>query len=120
MLKNTLRICMLSVLCLTMGAASQAFAFDWQKHKGETITFISANHPWANAVLKYADEFTQLTGIKLKIDSFQEQQARQRMRQGRGLARVAGAAVVAGGQLHLLDCCRVDCFKNSMIRSDKS
>ena len=46
--------------------------------------------------------------------------ARQRMRQGRGLARVAGAAVVAGGQLHLLDCCRVDCFKNSMIRSDKS
>ena len=79
MLKNTLRTCMLSVLCLTMGAASQAFAFDWQKHKGETITFISANHPWANAVLKYADEFTQLTGIKLKIDSFQEQQARQRM-----------------------------------------
>jgi multiple sugar transport system substrate-binding protein len=30
-------------------------------------------------VLRYADEFTKLTGITLKVDSFQEQQARQRM-----------------------------------------
>lgn len=60
-------------------AAAPAGAFDWKKHAGTTITFISANHPWANAVLKYQDEFTALTGIALKVDSFQEQQARQRM-----------------------------------------
>lgn len=60
-------------------AVSPASAFDWKKHNGTTITFISANHPWANAILKYKDEFTALTGINLKVDSFQEQQARQRM-----------------------------------------
>lgn len=64
--------------CLTLGALP-AEAFDWKKHNGATITFISANHPWANAVLRYQDEFTKLTGINLKVDSFQEQQARQRM-----------------------------------------
>ncbi len=77
--RSILQALVFCVLFLAIGSVSPAFAFDWQKHKGETITIISSNHPWANAALKYADEFTELTGIKLKIDSFQEQQARQRM-----------------------------------------
>lgn len=74
---------LLTAICLlSLFFAAQAWAagsFDWQKHKGETITFISSNHPWSNGVLKYVDEFTKKTGITVKVDSFQEQQARQRI-----------------------------------------
>lgn len=83
MTKKTPLILLASLVCaLTLfvaPAASPAAAFDWKKHNSTTITFISANHPWANALLRYKDEFTALTGINLKVDSFQEQQARQRM-----------------------------------------
>lgn len=58
---------------------AQAQAFDWKKHHGETISFLSSNHPWANGVLKYQEEFEKLTGIKVKVDTYQEQQMRQRM-----------------------------------------
>ncbi len=53
--------------------------FDWKKHQGETVTFLSSNHPWANAVLKHKGEFEALTGITLKFDTYQEQQMRQRL-----------------------------------------
>ncbi len=81
MLRKKSLFALACVLCLSLAtaAAASAAAFDWQKHKGKTITFITSNHPWSNAVLKYQDEFTTLTGIKLKVDTFQEQQARQRM-----------------------------------------
>lgn len=80
MLKKPLSLFLSLAGALTLCAGpALANDFDWKKHNGQTITFISANHPWANAVLKYKDEFTALTGITLKVDSFQEQQARQRM-----------------------------------------
>lgn len=58
---------------------AQAQDSDWKKNAGKTITFLSSNHPWANAVLKNKDEFEKLTGITLKVDSYQEQQMRQRL-----------------------------------------
>jgi multiple sugar transport system substrate-binding protein len=62
---------------LAQGAAAQEF--DWKKHQGKTVTFLANNNPVANALLKYKDEFEQLTGIKLKVDLYQEQQMRQRL-----------------------------------------
>lgn len=56
-----------------------AQGFDWQAHKGETIEFLANNNPVSTAILKFKDDFTKLTGIKLKIDSYQEQQMRQRL-----------------------------------------
>lgn len=81
MFKRKHLVALTCILGLSLASASSAAAaaFDWKKHKGTTITFISSNHPWANGVLKYKDEFTAKTGIKLKVDTFQEQQARQRM-----------------------------------------
>ncbi|KAB2703191.1 ABC transporter substrate-binding protein [Brucella lupini] len=68
------------VLSLLMaGTATSAFAFDWKAHEGETVSFLANNNPWSQAVLSYKDEFTALTGIKLKVDSYQEQQMRQRL-----------------------------------------
>ena len=62
----------------TIGAAS-AQNFDWKAHEGETITFLANNNPVATAILKHQDEFKALTGIDLKVDSYQEQQMRQRL-----------------------------------------
>ncbi len=63
----------------TVGAVSPALAFDWKAHDGETISFLANNNPWSQALLSYKDEFTELTGITLKVDSYQEQQMRQRL-----------------------------------------
>jgi multiple sugar transport system substrate-binding protein len=52
---------------------------DWKRFNGQTITFLSSNHPWAQAVLKRLDQFTELTGIKLRVDTFQEAQMRDRL-----------------------------------------
>jgi multiple sugar transport system substrate-binding protein len=71
-------IAVLAVAAL-LGHAALAQQFNWKKHQGETITFLSSNHPWANAVLRHKGEFEALTGITLKFDTYQEQQMRQRL-----------------------------------------
>ncbi|ATI41559.1 ABC transporter substrate-binding protein [Pacificitalea manganoxidans] len=60
-------------------ALAQDGAFDWRAHEGETVSFLANNNPWATTVLEYADEFEELTGIELAVDSYQEQQMRQRL-----------------------------------------
>lgn len=68
------------VLSATLASAAiPAHAFDWKAHEGETVSFLANNNPWSQAVLAYKDEFTALTGITLKVDSYQEQQMRQRL-----------------------------------------
>lgn len=59
------------------GAAAQAF--DWKKHQGKTVTFLANNNPVANAIIKYKADFETQTGMTLKVDSYQEQQMRQRL-----------------------------------------
>ncbi len=68
----------LLLACLTAGVA-HAQNFDWKAQKGETIAFLANNNPVATAILKYKDDFTKLTGIKLRVDTYQEQQMRQRL-----------------------------------------
>ncbi len=66
-------------IVIALSAQAHAAEFDWRKHEGETITLLKSNHPWPKAVLAYQDEFEKLTGIKLKLDTYQEQQMRQRL-----------------------------------------
>ena len=61
-----------------IGASAQA-AFDWKKHQGKTVTFLANNNPVANAIIKYKADFEKLTGMTLKVDTYQEQQMRQRL-----------------------------------------
>ena len=63
---------------LHSGASAQA-AFDWKKHQGKTVTFLANNNPVANAILKYKADFEKQTGMTLKVDTYQEQQMRQRL-----------------------------------------
>ena len=53
--------------------------FDWKKYDGQTITFLSSNHPWPNAVLPHLDEFKKLTGINVRVDTYNEVQMRTRL-----------------------------------------
>lgn len=53
--------------------------FNWKKHQGKTVTFLANNNPVANALLKHKGEFEAQTGMTLKVDSYQEQQMRQRL-----------------------------------------
>ncbi|MBU1441554.1 MAG: sugar ABC transporter substrate-binding protein [Gammaproteobacteria bacterium] len=59
--------------------AAWAQEFDWKKHQGTTITFLANNNPVANALLKHKADFEKQTGITLKVDTYQEQQMRQRL-----------------------------------------
>jgi multiple sugar transport system substrate-binding protein len=68
-----------AISVLLSGVATSALAFDWKAHEGETVSFLSNNNPWSQAVLSYKEEFTELTGITLKVDTYQEQQMRQRL-----------------------------------------
>ncbi len=70
---------MIALMVILTSAAAHAGEINWKKYQGETITFLSSNHPWANAVLKRQSEFTDLTGIKLRVDTFQEAQMRQKL-----------------------------------------
>jgi multiple sugar transport system substrate-binding protein len=72
-------VCVVFVASALMAQAASAQEFNWKKHQGKTVTFLANNNPVANALLKYKGEFEQLTGITLKVDSYQEQQMRQRL-----------------------------------------
>lgn len=67
------------VLACTTAASAYAADFNWKAHKGETVEFLANNNPIATAILKYKSDFEKLTGINLKVDTYQEQQMRQRL-----------------------------------------
>lgn len=46
--------------------------------QGKTIRFVAANHPWTEAIKKRLPEFEEKTGIKVKIDSYFEDQLTQK------------------------------------------
>jgi multiple sugar transport system substrate-binding protein len=68
-----------AILALAATAPIHAQAFDWQRYKGTTIHFLTENNPWSNDVVADLPAFEKLTGIKVEVDSFQEQQTRQRL-----------------------------------------
>ena len=55
-------------------SASEALAadFDWQKHKGKTVTLLLNKHPYADAMIADIETFKKLTGMDVKYDVFPE------------------------------------------------
>src|SRR5579875_2937097 len=71
---------LLALACaLAMPMVAHAADFDWQKYKGTTIDFLADNNPLGQAIANNKDAFEKLTGITLKVDTYQEQQMRQRL-----------------------------------------
>lgn len=76
---RTLAMSALAVLGLATSAQAAPGTFDWKKYDGQTITFLSSNHPWPNSVLPYLNEFKQLTGITVRVETFNENQMWERL-----------------------------------------
>src|SRR5579875_518216 len=71
---------LLALACaLAMPMVAHAADFDWQKYKGTTLSFLANNNPLGQAIANNKAEFEKLTGITLKVDTYQEQQMRQRL-----------------------------------------
>lgn len=47
--------------------------------EGKTVTLVTANHPWAEAIKPLLPEFQKATGIKVNVDSFFEDQLTQKL-----------------------------------------
>ncbi|SMF21869.1 carbohydrate ABC transporter substrate-binding protein, CUT1 family [Tistlia consotensis] len=55
-------------------ATTRALAadYDWQKHKGKTVTLLLNKHPYTDAMIADLDSFKKLTGMDVKYDVFPE------------------------------------------------
>lgn len=75
------RAALAAALLVGIAAAPTARAqeFDWKAHDGATITFLANTNPIGNLIADSAAEFTELTGITVTVDPYQEQQMRQRL-----------------------------------------
>lgn len=78
-MQTAYRLALSAAALASFAHAAPAQTFDWKKHQGKTVTFLANNNPVANALLKYKADFEAQTGITLKVDSYQEQQMRQRL-----------------------------------------
>jgi len=76
---TAVRALTLAALVAARVPQAQAADFDWTKYKGTTITFLANNNAVGNAVAKHKAEFEKLTGMTVKVDTYQEQQMRQRL-----------------------------------------
>lgn len=68
------------VMCLVPLTASAAGeGFNWRKHAGTTIRFMANVHPWTESIKPLIPEFEKLTGIKVILEAFAEEQFRQKL-----------------------------------------
>ncbi len=61
----------------TLPATAQGF--DWRRHDGQTVTLLLNNHPWSQAMREMTADFTAKTGIRARIEIFNEEQFRARL-----------------------------------------
>lgn len=53
--------------------------FDWRRHDGQTVNLMFNNHPWSQAMRDMVAEFTARTGIRTRMEIFNEEQFRARL-----------------------------------------
>ncbi len=66
----------LGLMAVATPAAAQ---FNWRSQDGQTITLMFNNHPWSQAMRDHVSEFTARTGIRTRIEIFNEEQFRARL-----------------------------------------
>ncbi|MEO8060587.1 MAG: sugar ABC transporter substrate-binding protein [Burkholderiales bacterium] len=78
-MRKTLATWITATALIASSAAAHAQSFDWKKYDGQTLNLLLNNHPWSQAMRELAPEFTAKTGIKLRLDVFNEEQFRARL-----------------------------------------
>jgi multiple sugar transport system substrate-binding protein len=66
-----------AALACSAPAASQGF--NWRAQDGQTVNLMFNNHPWSQAMRDMVAEFTAKTGIRARIEIFNEEQFRARL-----------------------------------------
>jgi multiple sugar transport system substrate-binding protein len=69
----------LTVIAASVAPAASAANFNWKKFQGKTVSLLADNNPILRELLTHKAEFEKLTGITLKVDTYEEQQMRQRL-----------------------------------------
>lgn len=64
---------------LSVPLAAGAAPFNWQQDKGQTIHVLADNNPVGKMIETNRAAFEKLTGIKVEVDMFTENQMRQRL-----------------------------------------
>ena len=77
---------------LTFGSATFAQEFDWRQFEGQDIRFLMNQHPFTDYLAPMVPEFEEMTGIDVTLETFPEDQFRQR----RLLEASSGAASLDG------------------------
>ena len=71
-------IVVLAALAAGFFTTSVAQEFDWRQFEGEEIRFMMNQHPFTDFLEPLVPEFEELTGIEVTLESFPEDQFRQR------------------------------------------
>jgi multiple sugar transport system substrate-binding protein len=74
------RVTLLACLVLLLGTLTITAAqdFDWRQFEGTQIRFLMNRHPFTNWLEPLVPEFEELTGIRVTLETFPEDQFRQR------------------------------------------
>jgi multiple sugar transport system substrate-binding protein len=78
-MRHTLGVLATAALLSLSSASALAQAFNWKKHDGQTLNLLLNNHPWSQAIKDMSGDFSTKTGIKLRIEVFNEEQFRARL-----------------------------------------
>ena len=92
---------LVSALVLTVvvfGGLATAQEFDWRQFEGEEIRFMMNQHPFTDFLEPLVPEFEELTGIEVTLESYPEDQFRQRrlLEVGSGAPTLDGFMVMPG------------------------
>lgn len=63
----------------TAAPTAETEEFNWRRFEGDQINFLANNNPIGQLLQQYAPEFTALTGIRVEVNLYAEQQYRQRL-----------------------------------------
>jgi multiple sugar transport system substrate-binding protein len=62
----------------TSGGQQESQSFSWKQFSGQTITLLANKQPWIDTLQPHIKEFENLTGIKVDVQTFPEDQMRQK------------------------------------------
>ena len=56
-----------------LAAPAGAQGFNWRSQDGQTVNLMFNNHPWSQAMREMVADFTARTGIKTRMEIFNEE-----------------------------------------------